>query len=434
MKENEKEFLRQQIADFRYSVIAELCNPYIAREEKLRLLKEKSSRNYDIPGSEKNSISTATIKTWMKKYNEFGKDGLFPKVRSDNGRQKAFSDSEASALIELLEKKPALTAATAVKILKKEGKIQSEVSSSSLSRFLEANNMRRPQRIKSLNDQKQCRFQFEHPLECVQADAMHGFPVPDGKGKMRKTILIAFIDDFSRRIVYGQFDFSEKSILFEQGIKHILKAHGKIGKLYVDNGSTFVSNQTNRILDSLQIHLVHSKPYRPQGRGKIERFFRTVRECFLPMVEPSEIKSLDQLNQLFRTWLEMEYHRSVHSAIKQTPIEKWLSSTSTIKYLDKNVDLDRAFLHTLRRKVYKDSIVCLKGAAFEVPSILIGKSIDIFYDPTPPINRITIKSDGKNYGEARPVDLYGNTKVSRNITGERELLTETEKQIGRTLV
>ncbi len=86
--------------------------------------------------------------------------------------------------------------------------------------------------------------------------------------------------------------------------------------------------------------------------------------------------------------------------------------------MDPFIDIDEMFQHKTTRRVYKDSIVSVNGIAFEVPSVLIGKRVDITYDPKPPLNRIT----GKDYGEARPVDLYANTRIKRNknFTGEIE--------------
>jgi hypothetical protein len=291
-----------------------------------------------------------------------------------------------------------------------------------LSRFIEANNLKRKERVKKKDDRDQRRFGFEYPLECVQADAMHGFPVPDGKGRKRKAILLAFIDDATRRIVFGEFAFSEKSVLFETGIKHILKSHGKIGMLYADNGSTFVSHQTKAIVESLGIYLCHSKPYRPQGRGKIERFFRTVRQSFLRLLEEDSIQSLEQLNHLFRTWLETEYHRKVHSSLGITPLDAWLAKSERIRRVDPFIDLDKAFYHRTTRKVYGDSVVTINGKAFEVPPILIGKKIQISFDPTGDLTRIFVSHDKKDYGQARPVDVYANARVKRNhnFSGEME--------------
>jgi len=420
----ERERLRTQIADFRLSVVAELCNAYLSNEEKKLLLKEKALRQYVIPGSIKTRISSETIRSWATKYRLHGKEGLFPKQREDRGRPRSFRDKEAQAIIKKLEEKPELTVSSVIKKLEKDGVIESKISSSALSRFIRANNLTKRERVKIKDDKNQLRFAFEGPLECVQADAMHGFSIPDGKGKKRKAILLAFIDDATRRILYARFDFSEKSLLFEQGINHILKAHGKIGRLYVDNGSTFVSKQTKRIVETLGIYIIHSKPYRPQGRGKIERFFRTVRQSFLRLIAEDEIQSLDQLNMLFSKWLETEYHRKIHSSLGVTPLDAWLSKCERIKRMDPFIDIDQMFLHETDRKVYKDSIVSIDGIAFEVPSILIGKRVDIIYDPRPPLNRITVKFDGKDYGEARPVDLYANTRIKRNknFSGEIETI------------
>jgi len=423
----ERERHRQKIADFRYSVVGELCNPYLTDNERKVLIKEKTERLYVIPGSKKTGISAETIRNWATKYKLYGKEGLLPKQREDRGRPRSFTDEEAILIVEKLRKDPKLTATAAVKKLKRDGLVKTEIKSSALSRFVQANNLTKKQRVKIIDDKDQRRFAFEGPLECVQADAMHGFPIPNGKGRKQKAILLAFIDDATRRILYARFGFSEKSILFEEGINHILKAHGKIGRLYVDNGSTFVSGQTKRILETLGIYLIHSKPYRPQGRGKIERFFRTVRQSFLRLLDEEEIKSLEHLNMLFSTWIETEYHREIHSSLGVTPLDAWLSKCNMIKRIDPTLDIDSVFLHMKSRKVYKDSIVSVEATAFEVPPVLIGKMVSVFYNPNPPVTRILVKCDGKNYGEAKPVDLYANTKVKRNNSYKGELEIDSEE-------
>lgn len=428
----EKERHREEIADFRYSVVAELCNPYLTEEEKKALIKEKTSRQYAIPYSKKTSVTAETIRSWITKYRRYGKNGLLPKARQDRGRPRSFTDQEASAIQKILEAKPQMTASAVVAKLQKEGVVKTKISSSSLSRFVSANNLKKKDRMKELDDRNQKRFGFEYPLECVQADAMHGFPVPDGKGKKRKAILLAFIDDATRRIVFAQFDFSEKSILFEAGIRHVLKAHGKIGMLYTDNGATFVSNQTKRIVETLGVYICHSKPYRPQGRGKVERFFRTVRQSFLRPLDEENIGSLEELNHRFKTWLETEYHRTTHSSLGTTPLEAWISKCENIRQVDSFIDLDKAFYHQTTRKVYNDSIVTVNGTAFEVPYILIGKRVSIQYDPNPPINKILVSYSGKDYGEARPVDIYANSKIKRNhdFSGEIEHSTSSKSTKG----
>ncbi|MBI9104098.1 MAG: DDE-type integrase/transposase/recombinase [Spirochaetales bacterium] len=415
MNQSEDELRRQKICDFRYSVVAELGNPYLARGELSRLIRAKAEREYEIPYSKRTSLTEGCIRRWLNQYRKFGKSGLMPHPREDRGQSRVLTGEQQTALIAMLESNPRLTATAAAKLLMERGIITKTISSSSLSRFIRSYGLTTQERVNAEAAEKNLKFEFFSPLECVQSDVMYGPAIPDADGKLRKALLMAFIDDATRRIVYARFSFSEKSILFEDGIKHILQAQGMVGKLYTDNGSSFVSGQTRRILDILGITLSHSKPGRPQGRGKVERFFRTVRDQFARPLDDRAIESLDELNTRFRTWLECEYHRSPHRGLKDrlTPLEAWMAKAEHIRPVNPAIDLERTFLHLDRRRVYKDSSFTLKGTLFEAPPILAGKRIDIYYDPHPPFTKVLITCDSKDFGEARPVNSYANSKVKR---------------------
>jgi len=410
-----KEQKNALIVDFRYSVIAELCNPYLDIRERKRLIREKAGRDYDIPFSRKNRITESCIKKWLTRYKQGGKPALEPVTRGDAGKTRCLPDKEQSILINFLELHHEITAINALRTLQRQGKIKCRISQSSLSRFIIANGLQQKDRKELKQEDVKLKFEFYKPLECIQADVCHAFPVPDHKGRRRKAMLLAFIDDATRRIIYSNFSFSENSLEFEKGLKHILMAHGAVGRVYVDNGSTFTSNQTKRILDILGISLIHSKPYRPAGRGKIERFFRTVRDQFLRVLDQEKITSVEQLNSEFKIWLEGEYHRNPHRGLQgKTPLELWLSRTHYIKPMSIDIDLDKIFLHELTRKVYQDSTLTLDGVLFQAPPILAGKSIKIRFNPhIRPVKELYLFFENKDFGTAKIVDTFGNTKVKR---------------------
>lgn len=406
---------RELVAEFRLSVVAELANPYLNHGELIGAIREKASRSYEIPFSRKTTITEGCIKKWLALYRRYGKAGLLPKVRADKGSSRVLPESERDAFLEYLTDHPELTARAVYRILYDKGTIRTVISSSSLSRLVQSAGLAREQRLKAKEQEQTHKFAFFYPLECVQADCMHGPTVPMKSGDDRAAILLAFIDDATRRIVHATFSTTERSIVFEQGLKHILATHGRIGRVYVDNGSTFVSNQTQRILDTLQILLIHSKPARPQGRGKIERFFRTVREMFLRPLDEKSIKSIEDLNARFHTWLESEYHRSPHRGLDgSTPLEAWLAKAKHIITVDPTVDLDDIFFHQITRKVHKDSTITVNGTLYEVPSILIGRTVKVRFDPRIPNAPRYVFCDAIGHGEARVVDTYANTKVSRS--------------------
>jgi len=307
-----------------------------------------------------------------------------------------------------------MDASTAVRTLVRDGMLLGEISKSSLSRFIRASGFDRAARVHvATKDQVQV-FSYEYPLECVQVDDMHSFTVPDHLGKLRKAILIAFLDDASRRVLYSHFSFSENALEFERGILHILRSHGRPRRIYTDNGSTFVSDQTRRILDTLGIPLIHSRPGMPKGRGKIERFFRTVRTQFEITLDPSSIRSIQDYDMRFRSWLESEYHRQPHSGLGgRTPLDAYLEGTAHIFRLDPTIDLDEVFCHEESRTVANDGTVSVDGIRYEVPSILIGSKVKLKRNPHADIPIISVHRDGKDYGSARRVDAYANARSKR---------------------
>jgi len=245
---------------------------------------------------------------------------------------------------------------------------------------------------------------------------------------------LTFLDDATRRVLYASFAFSESSLVFEAGIQHILAAHGRIGRLYVDNGSAFVSSQTQRILDTLGLVLVHSRVGRPAGRGKIERLHRTFRQQFFRLLEVESLKSLEDLDVRFHSWLESEYHRTPHRGLGgKTPLEAWVEKAHHIIAIDPTVDLQAVFRHQVRRKVHKDSTITVDGALFEVPSTLIRERITVYYDPhpSPQRRRLLIEHNGEKLGEARLVDSYANAYVRRGGLQKEVQLSEGKQSTDR---
>jgi len=411
----------QQIMDFRQSLVAELANPFLDYGQLKKMVAEKAAQRYEMPWSCKVTISPGTIRKWLEAYRHSGKEGLRPKARSDCGQSRVVSPEEQRVFVDYLRSNPRLTATAAWKKLSDEGKLEGPIATSSLSRLVRANGLEREARLHDQVIEMSLKFDFFYPLECVQADCLHGPLIPDGKGGRCKAILIAFIDDSTRRIVYAEFTQSEQSLAFEKGIRHILSSQGRIAKLYVDNGSTFVSTQTQRILDILQIHLVHSTPHRPQGRGKIERFFRILRDGFLRPLDVQSVTGFEDLNLRLRTWLETEYHRSGHRGLPghQTPLEAWLAKAHHLKPLNPLTDLDTVFFHETHRRVAKDNTVTMNNRLYEVPPILCGKKVTLRYNPQQSTAKVQAWFDGKDYGACREVDSYANTRVKRsqNIRG-----------------
>jgi putative transposase len=252
---------------------------------------------------------------------------------------------------------------------------------------------------------------------------MHGPHLLHG-GKLRKSYLIAFIDDHSRLIPHGQFYHSEALIPFLDAFATAMRKRGLPVKLYVDNGSAFRSRHLEYTAASLGIALIHARPYQPQGKGKIERFFKTVRTQFLPAFKGT---TFPEINEAFTLWLEGQYHCRVHSSTGQSPIDRFTRQMHCLRPAPDNL-LDY-FRTTVRRRVNKDRSVVVNRRLYEAPVALIGKRVEILYHEDAP-EQVEIRCQGESFGLLRQVDLHVNSRVKRDKNGRVELSTNSPDTVG----
>jgi putative transposase len=225
------------------------------------------------------------------------------------------------------------------------------------------------------------RFEAEHPNDLWVGDALHGLRI-----EARKTYLFAFLDDHSRLLPGYRWGYAEDTVRLAAALRPALASRGVPKAAYVDNGAAYVDTWLLRACAKLGVRLVHSTPGRPEGRGKIERFFRTVREQFLVEItgEPDvvgrhHVTDLAELNRLFAAWVETVYHRTVHSETGQTPLARW-SAAGPIP-LPAPETLTEAFLWEEHRRVTKTATVALHGNSYEVDPVLVGRKVELVFDP-----------------------------------------------------
>jgi len=261
---------------------------------------------------------------------------------------------------------------------------------------------------KEVEKEDRRRFEAELANEIWQSDALHG-PQVDVEGKMRKAYLFAFIDDCSRLVPHAEFYLSERVDAYCDALRKALRKRGLPRKLYVDNGPGFRSHHLSHITASLGIALIHSRPYRPEGRGKIERWFKTVRSQFLSMI--TEKISLEELNSSLSDWIENDYHQRIHSSTKEAPLPRYLKHIHLIREAPK--DMEDYFRKRTARKVQKDRTVSLDGRLFEAPTGLIGKNVSLLYHDHDP-ERVEVFLQDASYGYLVPLDLNVNCRVRRD--------------------
>ena len=410
MKNDEK---KHETALFRYGLISDLVNMPPGTRGLCEKLRRKAKQEYKIPCSDRTTVAAETIRDWLKKYRKGGFDALLPKERKDRGKSRKLPTHVSDLLLETREKNPDFSVSMVIREVLESGRVEPEIrlSASTVYKLFVRNGLMKK---KGSPSQDHRRFSYRHAGELYMSDVMYGPAVKtDGKRK-RKTYLIAFIDDATRVIPCAAFAMSENTASFMPVLKQAVLRRGIPQRLFVDNGSAFRSTHLSLVCAKLGITLIHSRPYAPQGKGKIERWFRTVRLQFLPRLKDRDKESLETLNSALWAYVETEYHQSVHRILGQTPLEAWAEKADNVNYPVPWMDLDEMFLFETKRKVMKDRTVSLNGVAYEIDAALVGETVTLKYNPSKQGDTVDVWHNNEFVHKAKCLDAYANCFVKRD--------------------
>jgi putative transposase len=398
----------EKLALFRYGLIAPLVVEPLPRGELTRRAEEIASRQYDVPDSKRRALSVDTLLEWAKRYRHGGFAALAPKPRQDRGQSRAITPQLASLIERLKRENPHRTGTTLLRELAlSSGKDEPPLSSSTLYRFLKQRGLSERQLLAPLARKK---FEAELANQIWQADMLFGPWVQRPGGGRMQVFLHATLDDASRLIPHAQFYTSQGLDAALDCLRQAMAARGVPIRLYIDNAKIYRSPQLARIAASLGTLIIHSRPYQPEGRGKIERCFRTVREQFLANLDPKRLLSLDQLNERLQAWIENAYHRSEHSALGTTPLLRWQRDIEQVRQLPPAADLRRLFFHRLDRLVRRDSTFLLRNRLYEAPSPLAGHTVEVRFDPVDAAE-VEVWFQGQLQAAARRLDPVVNGRL-----------------------
>lgn len=397
----------EKIALFRYGLIAPLVLEPLPRGELTRRAEELAARQYEIPGSKRTSVSVDTLLDWALRYRNGGFEALSPQPRQDRGQSRTITPQLADLIERLKRENPHRTGATLLRELAlSSSQNAAGISASTLYRFLQQRGLSERQLLAPAAHKK---FEAERSNQIWQSDMLFGpYVQRPGGGKMQ-ALLHAVLDDASRLIPHAQFYPSQGLDACLDCLRQAIAARGVPVRLYMDNAKIYRSPQLARICASIGMLIVHTPPYQPEGRGKIERFFRSCREQFLNNLDRKQTLALDALNERLEAWLDV-YHRTEHSSLGTTPLLRWQRDIEHVRQLPPSTDFRRLFFHRLDRLVRRDCTFVLENRFYEAPPHLAGERIEVRFDPLDPV-LVEIYFQGKPQGTARLVDAVVNGRL-----------------------
>lgn len=410
---------RKQVALFRYGLIADLVQLPVQHRGLYKLLAAKAEREYEIPGTLRRHVAAETMRGWLRDYRRGGFDALVPKVRSDLGAARAIPPHVVDVLCELKDADPDLSIPLVIKKAREEHSAvvtdELELPLSTVHRLLARRGLTKRRKDDGTSKDRR-RFEYDEANELWMSDVMYG-PKLRIDGRLRQTYLIAFLDDATRLIPHATFALSEGTTAYLPALEHAIRRRGIPKRLYVDNGAAFRSRHLALVCAKLGIALIHATPRSPQGKGKMERWFRTVRMQLMPTLESAAPLSIEVMNRRLAAWVEGEYHRAPHRGLGgATPMDRWARTSEHVRM--PGSDAGECFLFDAKRRVARDRTVTLDGVAFEVDAALVGQAVTLRYDPAraPHKRAVEVWYAGKRVEVARRLDALSNCFVRRNKT------------------
>jgi transposase-like protein len=416
---DEKE--RQAVGLKKFSLISPVLNGQEGNASEY--FRKLAAEPVKMPGAGERHYSEKTYMTWLQDYRRYGFDALVKSRRSDRGASRKITAEAGDKITEARKKHLTMPVTVLYEKLISDGIIDPlAVSRSTLYRFV--GDLALSGALSEGTEEKEIRrFSHDKVGQLYQADLLYG-PALKISGKKTPTYLHAIIDDCSRYPMWSQFYTVQNFESFRHCLKEAVSRRGAPRLMYTDNARIYRSQQFEFICASIGCTLIHSQPFVARGRGKVERFFRTVRMRFLSAIDISNINSLDDLNALYFKWLEEDYKRKAHSGLDGlSPHDVLMSQLENLNMIADTRVLDESFLYRVSRKVQHDATIQIDNVLYETEPHFAGKRVEVRYDPEwigDCSKKLPMFLDGKNVGVTWMVRYHDNAHAKRKFPGNNK--------------
>jgi transposase len=350
------------------------------------------------------SVSDRTIRNWIHRYKKKGpRRLLFYRKREKSPR--IHDESLRKRITSLVEEVPTRTVSKLRKLLREDESYRHQIetiSDRTLYRFLGENGMGQKERYRMLSDTgRKAYHAFEAPfsMALVQGDARDGIWIPGSDGKPVKTYLFLWLCDHSRKILFGKYYLNEKLPCMEDSFRYLILRYGIPEKIYLDNGSVYISKHFASILAEMEIKQLHHKPYQAFAKGKIEACNKTIKYEFQSEAQLAGIKTIDELNTAFWAWSEVEYNKRVHSSTGEAPDERFINGLPGNHRRVEDIEKFNAmFLWKENRTISKYGKIKLYKNQYPVEKLSHGTVVQVRLDPFN-LDEVYIYDQGNNFIE-----------------------------------
>jgi transposase InsO family protein len=405
-----EEKVRVAVALKKFSLISPIINGQVKSIGEYS--KEVTKSPIEMPHYGIKNYAPKTIENWYSEYIKGGIDALKPSPRSDRDTSRVLTPEMAGSIINKLKAYPKAPATIIYDMLTEEGAfLKKDVSIATVRRFISKN-----KRLPDIGGDttQMLRFTKEYVNQLWMTDVMYGPYI--GTKKKQATYLLAYIDDASRLITHAQFYLSQNLESLRNSFRDAVLRRGIPKIIYTDNGKIYRCQGFEYICANIGVTVLHHAVSMAHQKGKIERFFRTVRLRFLSVLKSEDLLDVDMLNQKFSEWLLEDYHKRPHEGLSgETPLNFFLNQSEHVELVTDLTEFNKKLLISVKRTVRKDATISLGGRLYETEMFLAGEKLTVKYEPDAQtgIYELFLYREDKPVGTARLVNYIDNDKRKR---------------------
>jgi transposase InsO family protein len=405
---------QRDVALFRLAVLGDLVHTELRRGALRRALQKKASEPWVFPDGKPRRLAAKTIQSWLYAYRKHGFDGLLPRERKDRGCSRSIPPELQALILDLKREDPGRSTPLILRELEQAGLMRrGDFSASAVNRLLARHGLSGPKM--ELEVAARHRFVAATCGELWQGDACHGPRLFDpDSGREVRVKIFGLLDDKSRLVAYLRASFHERQEDFLRVLFEAVRRRGVPRSLLLDNHGSFSGADVRVTCARLGIRLVHARPYDGASKGKIERFWRTLRGHVLDRLDPEAVRTIDDLNLRLMAWVNGEYNLRPHSGLGgRTPLEVFEEDAGEIRFAEDSAELEARFVVRVERVVKNDSTCTVGGTVYEVPPHLRGQAVTLSYQVLRP--DVLWLEDGSTRLPLREIDAVANSRRPRIV-------------------
>jgi transposase InsO family protein len=386
MKSKDK-LTKEETKLLRYNIIAPILSGNHTESSRTAYFQMLSEKGFETKFGTRH-YSVSTMQSWYASYMKSGFEGLLSKTRKDKGKQKKMDEILEEAIISIISHNIKITNKGVYRKLIEMGHMTRKYcSQATIDRYISKSQVRKQVINKSEEvDDKQVRerrpFTVAHANMLWQGDTTFGLYLTKEDRTKQSLCIIGFLDDYSRKVTVCKIFHRDTTENVMHALKLGIKENGVPKAIYVDNGSPYTNAQLNQVCANLGVQLINTRPYSPQSKGKLERFWGTLKMNWLRAIDWKQFKTISELQESLNEYI-WEYNNTNHSVTMETPQERFLKDYSSFRY-EPIEYLDKVFLFKEKRRIGNDGVIRLNNREYQIHSRYAGQRIEFSYMPEDP--------------------------------------------------